>query len=105
MAGALLLRVAGAGLDRLQIGDQLGDPRPDRGLIVRLGVETCAPYWHVARAVSLDLGAAVDEAGDLVLGQRIPESLRKPAQVGRRSAQRGRHRTVALASESMARGA
>ena len=78
---ALLARVARAGLDRLQIGDQLGDSCLDRALVVRLGVETCAPYWHVARAVSLDLGATVDEAGDLVLGQRIPETLRKPAQL------------------------
>ena len=70
---------------------------------MRLGVETCAPYWHVARAVSLNLDAAIDEAGELVLWQRIPETLRKPAQVGRRRGQRGRHGTVTLASESVAR--
>jgi hypothetical protein len=47
----------------------------NRTLVVRLGIEACSPNRHVARTVGFDLVTAVYEAGDLVHGQWIPETL------------------------------
>lgn len=79
--------------------------RSSRGPRVRRESQrrNAAPHRHVTRTVSLDLGAAVDEASDLVSGQRIPETLRKPAQIDWWSRQCVRHRTVAFAGQPMAR--
>ena len=63
----LFAGVASAGLDRLQIGDKPGDSCPDGVLVARLGEEARAPYGHVARAVSFDLGAT-DSSQNLAVG-------------------------------------
>jgi hypothetical protein len=47
-ARELLARVARTALDRLQISGQFGDPRLDRVLVLRLGIEACTPYRNVA---------------------------------------------------------
>jgi hypothetical protein len=86
-AAALLVRAPRASLDRLEIGDQISNHRTDGAFVVCLRIEASAPHRHVARTVSLDLGAAIDKAGDAVFGQRIPDAVRKQPQVGRRSRQ------------------
>ncbi len=99
----LFAGVARAGLDRLQIGCQIADHRADRALVVSLSIKAPPPYRHVARTVSFDVRTSVDEASDLIFGQRIAKAIREQAQVRWWSAQRACYRSVALAGQAMAR--
>src|SRR5262249_77503 len=96
-AAALFAGMPTAGLQRLQIDDQVPDHSADRPLVMGLSVKAPSPYWHVAWTMSLNLSTAIDEASDLIFGQRISKAIRKQAQVRGWSAKCPCYRAVAFA--------
>ena len=62
-------------MNGLKVGNQLRNTFLDQTLASVLSIKPLAPHRHVAWAVSLDVGTTVDEASNLIFGQRISGSV------------------------------